>query len=243
MPTQRFESVAYSPQSDLGAAVGNGGPLTRATRRPSAEFEEFVLRYARAQRTNVGLIFAGMGMAIGAAMRLDGGIVVAFVAVGLGLAGAGGGGLVVAAGAHAAYTRYFSATETHVYAEPPAPAATVRPFVPSSNGAATVRAGRFSLPTATWAALFETATSNGGKLTRDAAIKVLPRNLYRDWQGTVEELQRLGLIDAESRPTRAAWSLIGRGSPSPNGDEWPAGVPSTHARRTHGAHGAEVGES
>jgi len=37
-------------------------PLARSTRRPSAEFDEFVLRYARAQRANIGLIFAGLNI-------------------------------------------------------------------------------------------------------------------------------------------------------------------------------------
>ena len=97
--TQYYESAAAPP-------------LARSTRRPSAEFDEFVLRYARAQRANVGLMFVGLGLAVGAAVRLDGGIMVALAAVGLGLAGAGAGGFLAAAGAHAAYCRFFSATET-----------------------------------------------------------------------------------------------------------------------------------
>ena len=78
-----YESAAAAP------------PLARSTRRPSAEFDEFVLRYARAQRANVGLVFVGLGLAIGAAIRLDGGLMVAFAAVGLGIAGAGGGGFLM----------------------------------------------------------------------------------------------------------------------------------------------------
>ena len=218
-------------------------PLARSTRRPSAEFDEFVLRYARAQRANVGLIFVGMGLAIGAAMRLDGGIVVAFVAVGLGLAGAGGGGFIVAAGAHAAYTRYFSATETEVYADPPPPAAAVRPFVASSNGAPTIRAGRFSLPAATWGALLAAAEANGGRLTRDAATKVLPRALSRAWATTAGELQRLGIIDAEGIVTAAGRGMMTGNPPRPTGDYAPRGAHSTHARRTHDAHGVAWGES
>lgn len=242
MPTQRFEAVAYTPQSDLGAAGGNDPPLERVTTRPAAEFHEYVLTYSRAQRANVALIFAGVAVAVSAAVYLSEGWLIAGAALGLGLAGGGGAGFVIAAGAHAAYTRHLSVNVTKTYAEPPSAGPAVRPFVPSSNGTATVRAGRFSLSAATWAALFETAEASGGRLTRDAATKVLPRHLYRDWKTTAGELQRLGLIDAESRPTPAAWSLIGRGSPFPNGDEWPAGAPSTPARRTHGAHGAEVGE-
>ena len=228
--TQYYESAAAPP-------------LARSTRRPSAEFDEFVLRYARAQRANVGLIFVGLGLAVGAAVRLDGGIMVALAAVGLGLAGAGAGGFIAAASAHAAYTRYFSATETEVYADPPPPAAAVRPFVSSSNGTPTIRAGRFALPATTWAALLAAADANGGRLTRDAATKVLPRALYRDWATTAGELQRLGIIDPEGMVTAAGRGIIGGNSPRPTGDYAPAGAYSTHARRTHGAHGVAWGES
>jgi hypothetical protein len=38
---------------------------------------------------------------------------------------------------------------------------------------ATIRAGRFALPATTWAALLAAADANGGRLTRDAATKVL----------------------------------------------------------------------
>ena len=228
--TQYYESAAAPP-------------LARSTRRPSAEFDEFVLRYARAQRANVGLMFVGLGLAVGAAVRLDGGIMVALAAVGLGLAGAGAGGFIAAASAHAAYTRYFSATETEVYADPPPPAAAVRPFVASTNGAPTIRAGRFSLPAATWAALLAAADSNGGRLTRDAATKILPRALYRDWATTAGELARLGIIDGEGMVTAAGRGIIGGNPPRPTGDYAPAAAYSTHARRTHGAHGAVWGES
>ena len=225
--TQYYESAAAPP-------------LARSTRRPSAEFDEFVLRYARAQRANIGLIFAGLGGIVGAAMNLSGGWMVALVAVGLGLAGAGAGGFLAAAGAHAAYCRFFSATETAEYAPPAPPAETVRPFVPSSNGTPTIRAGRFSLPAATWAALLAAADANGGRLTRDAATKVLPRALYRDWSTTAGELQRLGIIDDEGRVTAAGRGMMSGNPPRPTGDYAPAGAYSTHARRTHGAHGGAV---
>ena len=225
--TQYYESAAAPP-------------LARSTRRPSAEFDEFVLRYARAQRANIGLIFAGLGGIVGAAMNLSGGWMVALVAVGLGLAGAGAGGFLAAAGAHAAYCRFFSATETAEYATPAPPAATVRPFVPSSNGTPTIRAGRFSLPAATWGALLAAADANGGRLTRDAATKVLPRALYRDWSTTAGELQRLGIIDDEGRVTAAGRGMMSGNPPRPTGDYAPAGAYSTHARRTHGAHGGAV---
>ena len=166
-----YESAAAAP------------PLARSTRRPSAEFDEFVLRYARAQRANVGLVFVGLGLAIGAAIRLDGGLMVAFAAVGLGIAGAGGGGFLAA------------------------------------------------------------AEANGGRLTRDAATKVLPRALYRDWATTAGEFQRLGMIDGDGMVTPAGRGMMRGGSPFPTGDYAPTGAHSTHARRTHDAHGVVWGES
>lgn len=220
-------------------------PLARARAkvRPSAHFNEYVMAYTRMQRANVLLIFAGVAVLIGATMYTEGVATVLCVALGLGLAGGGGGGLAIAAAAHASFTACMATIEEHTYTEAPPPAEGVRPFVASSNGAATVRAGRFALPPATWAALFDGAAAAGGRLTRDGAAKVLPRHLYRDWQTTLGELHRLQLVDAEGRPTAAAWALIGRTPPRPAGDEWPAGTHSTHARRTHGAHGGGVVES
>ena len=230
MSVQSFDSAAAPP-------------LARSTRRPSAEFDEFVLRYARAQRANIGLVFAGLGLAVGAAVQLHGGLMVALAAVGLGMAGAGGGGFLAAAGAHAAFCRYFSATETAVYADPPPPAPTVRPFVASTNGTPTIRAGRFSLPATTWAALLAVAEANGGRLTRDAAVKVLPRALYRDWSTTAGEFQRLGMIDGDGMVTSAGRGIMRGGSPFPTAAYSQLAAPSTHARRTHDAHGVAWGES
>ena len=220
--------------------AGAAPPLARSTRRPAADFDEYVLRYARVQRANVFLVFAGVGLAVGAAVQLHGGLMVTLAAVGLGIAGAGAGGLMAAMSAHNSYTRYLGSNETQEYAPPAPPAEGVRPFVPSSNGAPTIRAGRFSLPAATWAALLAAAEANGGRLTRDAATKVLPRALYRDWATTAGELARLGIIDDEGRVTAAGRGIIGGNSPRPTGDYAPAGAYSTHARRTHGAHGGAV---
>ena len=189
--------------------AGAAPPLARSTRRPAADFDEYVLRYARVQRANVFLVFAGVGLAVGAAVQLHGGLMV-------------------------------GSNETQEYAPPAPPAEGVRPFVPSSNGAPTIRAGRFSLPAATWAALLAAAEANGGRLTRDAATKVLPRALYRDWATTAGELARLGIIDDEGRVTAAGRRSSGGNSPRPTGDYAPAGAYSTHARRTHGAHGGAV---
>ena len=232
MNTQRFEAVAYAPRSDLGAAQ----PLERVSSRPAADFHEYVLVYARAQRWNVALVFAGMALAVGAAVYLSGGVLIVVAAVGLALAGGGGAGFLIAAGAHAAYTRHLGVNITQTYAAPPAAGPTVRPFVPSRNASEsnTIRAGRFQLPAATWSALFALAEANGGRLTRDGAAKVLPRALYRDWQATIAELQRLGIVDADGRVTVDGWEFARRDVlPLPrDGDELVTG-PRTHARRTH----------
>ena len=249
MNRQRYEAVAYTPRQDpnypgvpvLGDAPSP--PLERVTSRPAAEFGEYVLTYSRAQRSNVGLIFVGVALIVGAAVYLSEGWLIAGVALGLGLAGAGAGGFLIAAEAHAAYTRHLSTNVTSTYATPPPASAPVRPFVPSSNGDAaghTVRAGRFQLPSTTWAALFDVAEANDGRLTRDsvAAARALPRALYRDWAATVAELQRLGIVDADGRVTAEGWDFASRDiTPLPHGGNAPTGAPSTHARRTHDAHG------
>ena len=212
-------------------------PLARATQRPAAEFHEYVIAYSRGQRWNVFLMFAGVTLAIGAGLYLGGGLLIIGVAIGLGLTGAGCGGLLIGAGAHAAYTQHLGVTTTRTYAEQPPAGATVRPFIPSRNPT-TLRAGRFQLPAATWAALFNAAEANDGRLTRDAATKVLPRAMYRDWQSTLEELQRLGLFDDDGRVTDAGRVFARRDvSPYTDNAEAHAGAYSTHARRTHGAHG------
>lgn len=212
----------------------NRPTLARATQRPAADFHEYVIAYSRGQRWNVFLIFAGVALAIGAGMYLGGGVLIIGVALGLGLTGAGGGGLFIAAGAHASYTRHLGVTTTRTYAEQPAAGASVRPFVPSTNPT-TVRAGRFQLPAATWAALFNAAEANDGRLTRDAATKVLPRAMYRDWQSTLEELQRLGMFDGDGRVTAAGLLFARRDlSPYPDNAQVHTGAYSTHARRTHG---------
>ena len=213
--------------------------LARSTRRPAADFREYVLAYSRAQRANIGLIFAGVAVVIGGALNLHGTAAIFVVALGLGLAAGGAGGLLIAAGAHAAFTRHLGTYETQTYTTPPA-APTVRPFVPSTNPT-NIRAGRFQLPAATWAALFNAAEANGGRLTRDGAAKALPRALYRDWQTTADELRRLDIIDADGMVTAAGWQFARRDlSPYPIGAKSAAGAQSTHARRTHDPHGDEA---
>ncbi len=250
MSTRRFEALAYTPRQDPNypgiPILGDppAPPLERVTSRPAAEFSEYVLTYTRLQRTNTALIFTGMAVAVGAAVYLGGGWLIAVAAIGLGLAGSGAGGFVIAAEAHSAYTRHMAVNVTSTYATPPAPSSPVRAFVPSTNGDAaghTIRAGRFSLPATTWAALFDVAEANGGRLTRDAvaAARALPRALYRDWAKTVGELARLGIQYGDGMVTADGWTFAGREdiTPPPQGSYSHAGAPSTHARRTHGAHG------
>lgn len=216
----------------------------RTTARPSVDYDTFVLRYARAQRANVLLAFVGVALITGGIMYTHGAPMVILVALGLGLAAAGLGGLAIAMGAHADYTRHLAMTTATTYAAPVEASPGVRAFVPSANGAPTIRAGKFKLERATWVKLFETAAAHDDRLTRDSATKVLPRNLYRDWQNTIGELVRLGMVDGEGRITAGGWQWYQENlSPYPNGGEAPTGAYSTPARRTHGAHGAGMVES
>ena len=130
--------------------------------------------------------------------------------------------------------------EEPVISESEAPS--VRPFVPSQNAPATIRVGSWRLPRETWAALFDVARANGGRLTRDAVTKAraLPRELYRDWSATLGELQRLGFVDETGRVTTEGWTFARGLSPRSAGAETLVQPPSTHARRTHGANGPDL---
>lgn len=172
----------------------------KTTARPSVDYSTFVLAYARAQRNNLLLAFAGVALIVGAGIYTFGAALAILIALGLGIAAGGLGGFGVAAGAHASYCRNMATTTATTYTTPAAGPG-LRAFVPSQNGAATIRAGRFQLPAATWAALF--ATADNGRLTRDKSMKVLPRALYRDWQSTLEELGRLGIVDGDGTITAA----------------------------------------
>lgn len=126
-------------------------------------------------------------------------------------------------------------------ADSPAPVTDVRAFVPSQNAPATIRVGAWRLPRAAWAALFAAAEANGGRLTRDVAVEHLPRELYRNWAGTKSELMRLNIIDESGRVTERGWQFYRMDvAPSPTGENTAAGALSTHARRTHGAHGPDL---
>ena len=66
---------------------------------------------------------------------------------------------------------------------------------------------------------------------------MLPRALYRDWQTTIAELARLGIVDADGRVTAAGWEFAHRDVlPLPRDGDELVGGPRTHARRPHDAH-------
>lgn len=210
-------------------------PPARTATRPSVSYEAYVKDYARLAAWYVFVAAAGMAATAGAVIRLDGSLQVTMIAIGLGATLGGLAGFAAAAYAHSSYTRLMAMSVTTTYQEPQK-VETVRPFVASRNAPRTVRAGRIALPASTWAALFATAASNGGRLTRDGAIKAgLPRDLYHaNWQGTVGEFKRLGLVDEEGKLTDAAARLI---SPYPQDAEAQPFAPRTNERRTNGANG------
>lgn len=207
--------------------------------RPSVTYREFVIEYTSIQRRNALAVAAGVTLIVGAAIRLDGYALLVVAALGLGLFLSGLTGLLVAAAAHAEYSRRLGVTTSTTYAEP-GEARPVRAFIASQNGAtsSTVRAGRYSLDRDVWVALFETRNADD-RLTRDAAVKVLPRAMYRDWSSTLGELGRLGLVDEDGRITPTGWQWYNETvTPLPPSGKTPAGATSTPARRTHEAHEA-----
>lgn len=211
-------------------------PPVRTSSRPAADFDSYVLRYAREQRRNVLLAFTGISMIVGAIVYTTGAPMVLLVSFGLGLAAAGLMALAIAERAHGRYTEHMAVATVTTYQEPtPAPA--VRAFVPSTNGAPSIRAGKFRLSRQQWIRLFQ-SSSEGGRLTRDGAVKALPRELYRDWSGTLAELARIGIVDDSGVITPDGWEwYTANVSPySPEGAA-PSGAQGTHARRTHGTAG------
>lgn len=214
-------------------------PPLRTSTRAAVSFEAFVLDYAREQRRNVFLSFTGIATIAGAIMRTGGTAQIVLCAFGLGLAVAGLAALALAADAHAAYTRLLATATVTTYATPPPASPGVRAFVPSTNGTQTIRAGKFKLDAAQWVKLFQTA-GDGGRLTRDGAAKVLPRELYRAWGDTLGELARLGIVDDSGIITPAGWTWY-KSNVSPYSTEGasPSGAISTHARRTHGRQDAD----
>ena len=230
----------YWQRAQVDAAL----PPAKLTTRPTVSYELYVTGFSKTLARLVTMSFLGMAAAVGAGVYLSGPLLIVVGAVGLGLAAGGAVGAAAAATAHESYTRHLSHVETVNYQEPPPPAPTVRAFIPSTNGAATVRAGRFQLEQPTWAALFAAAAGNGGKLTRDNAARVLPRHLYRDWSSTAGELRRLGILDDGGAVTPAGWRFYREavgGAPLPYAGEASTGAHSTHAPRTPRTHGGAEG--
>lgn len=210
----------------------------RTSSRPATDFDSYVLRYSKAQRNNALLIATGAAMIVGAITYTHGAAMVLLVSFGIGQVLAGAVAMAIAERAHARYTEHLAVSTVTTYQEPtPAPA--VRAFVPSANGAPSIRAGKFRLSRQQWVRLFQSA-SEGGRLTRDAAaaVKALPRELYRDWSGTLAELARIGIVDDNGVITPDGWEWYAANvSPYSTEGTAPSGAPGTPARRTHGAAG------
>ena len=213
----------------------------KTSSRPAADFDSYVLRYSKAQRSNILLSVTGIGAIVGAITNTHGAPMVMLVSFGLGLAAAGLAALAIAERAHARYTEHLSTATVTTYATEPT-AAPVRAFIPSANGAPTVRAGKFRLTRQQWTRLFQTA-GDGGKLTRDNAMRALPRELYRDWANTLDELRRLGIVDDNGVITPDGWSWYSANvSPYSTDALSTSGAQGTHApARTASTAGQGVG--
>ena len=216
-------------------------PPVRTSSRPAADFDSYVLRYSKAQRNNALLIATGAAMIVGAITYTAGAAMVLLVSFGIGQMLAGAVALAIAGKAHERYTEHLATATVTTYQDP-APAAAVRAFVPSTNGAPTVRAGKFRLTRQQWTRLFQ-SSSEGGRLTRDGAIKALPRELYRDWSGTLAELARLGIVDDAGVITPDGWSWYSANVSPYSADALPtSGAQGTHApARTASTAGQGVG--
>lgn len=185
--------------------------LTRSTSRATVEYEQYVLAYAAQQRGHILLMVAGIVITIGAAVYLSGSWLIITLAIGLGLAFGGFVGAAFAADAHNSYTRHLAISTSETYEprqRPAPPPATVRPFVASSNGdRRTTNTGRLDFTPQVWRDLFDRALTNGGVINRDdVAKKALDRQWYygEGYGKLLEELTRLGFIDARNRLTPAA---------------------------------------
>ena len=217
--------------ADVAATLQDAPREQTVRTRTTVTYDDYVLRYARAQRFNVLLAATGAAVVAGAVVYLSGAVVVILCALGIGLTLAGAAGMLVTAEAHADYTRYLAlgtVLTTRREMEPE-----TRVFRPSANGGRTVLAGAFSLPASAWAALYNAARNNGGRLTRDAAKQVIPRDLYYPWQTTLGELRRLGLVDDDGMVMDEAWREAGL-PPYPGGGNGVSPAHRTDGRRTDG---------
>ena len=204
----------------------------RETARVNVSYREYVNDYAKMIGLCLFVLFCGVGLIVGSVMTLEGPLMGLFASVGLAMTAGGGGSMLAAMTAHDAYTRHLATTRTKTYQ--PAeerPTEGGRAFIPSTNGAGrTVHVGAHWLTPELWRALEATANRDG-RITRDGAIKALPRRLYRNWSETIGELVRLGLVDSTGLITPLGKQGL---PPYPNSDGRENGGHSTHARRTHG---------
>jgi len=218
---QRYETAIIADQPEI----------EREVNRPVA-YPEYVTGYSRMQRWNAAITVGGIIAAVAGVLYVDGlpGELLMLAGIGLGIVGSFS--IAVAWDAHRQYGDEFAISRTVHYRKPDAIA---RPFNPSRNGR-TIRVGRFSLPVATWEKLHDAAVANGGRITRDVATGIIPRDLYRGWGDTAGELQRMALIDDDGRIIPAAWAQLLRDehppAPAVQGNEndvW-------HARTAHARH-------
>lgn len=215
--TKRIIHAAYTPpatrQDDINYPGAVGDMQQRQTSRATVTYDTYVLDYAARQRANVLMSAAGIAAGVGAAIYLDGGLMVFVIVAAVGLTVAGLAGFVVCADAHASYTRDLAVSVSETWNVKPAarPVERARAFVPSSNPH-TIRASRLVFAPVVWQSLLDAAERNGA-LTRDLAKAAgVGRQWYNTdpaapdgWTALREELQRLGFIDAQNRPT-TQWS-------------------------------------
>ena len=209
--------------------------IARSTSRATVDYETYVLAYAAQQRGHVLLMTAGIVLIIGAAFYLSPPWLIIAAALGLGLTFGGAAGFTTAWDAHRSYTRDLAVSISETY-ERPAPRpqpATVRPFVPSGNNAATTNTGRLNFTPQVWRDLFDLALENSGVITRDRVQRAgVGRRWYHGegWDRLKEELTRLGFIDSRNRLTPAARAWYANAIPLPL-----AALPTrSHLERTNG---------
>lgn len=199
-----------------------GDVVTRATTRATVDYETYVNAYAAQQRGHVLLLTAGVVIGIGAAFYLSPPWLIIAAALGIGMTAAGVVGFGVAMDAHHSYTRNLAVSVSETYERPAVapPPATVRPYVASANGdGRTTNTGRLNFSPEVWRDLFDRALARGGVITRDEVAK--PAGVGRAWyhgEGWgrfLEELTRLGFIDARNRLTPAALQWYADAIPLP----------------------------
>ena len=194
----------------------------RSTVRSSVDYDTFVNGYARKISRYTGMVFAGVAGIMAVIMTVDADWSVVLLAAGMGLVGAGGAGLLASWHSHEQWQNNgYGVSMTETYAPPPAPAASVRPFVASTNGKA-ITTGRLVLSPAVWQSLFNSALSNGGQVTRDG---VQASGIERRWYHTdpnapdgyralLAELRQLQFVDHRNRLTDIALAWYGEQFPA-----------------------------